>query len=58
MSTVSTPTRPPSTPLAAAVDAFLVMTTTGIAQACILNGKVQQHRQGMTRSYAVALVFL
>jgi uncharacterized membrane protein YozB (DUF420 family) len=34
------------------------MTTTGIAFACILNGKVQQHRQWMTRSYAVALVFL
>ena len=34
------------------------MTTTGIAFAFILKGKVQQHRQWMTRSFAVALVFL
>jgi len=44
--------------MAAAVDAFLLMTTTAIAFAFILNGKVQQHRQWMTRSFAVALVFL
>ncbi len=44
--------------LATAVLAFLWMTTTGIAFAFILKGKVQQHRQWMTRSYAVALVFL
>ena len=44
--------------LAAAVDATLWMTTTGIAFALILKGKVQQHRQWMVRSFAVVLVFL
>ena len=34
------------------------MATTGIAMAFILKGKVQEHRQWMTRSFAVALVFL
>ena len=43
---------------AAATDALLWMLTTGIAFAFILKGKVQQHRQWMTRSFAVALVFL
>jgi uncharacterized membrane protein len=43
---------------AAALDAFLWMLTTGIAFAFILKGKVQHHRQWMTRSLAVALVFL
>lgn len=43
---------------AAALDAVLWMLTTGIAFAFILKGKVQQHRQWMTRSLAVALVFL
>jgi uncharacterized membrane protein len=49
---------PRSFTIAAGVDAFLLMTTTGIAFAFILNGKVQQHRQWMTRSFAVAIVFL
>jgi len=44
--------------VAALVDAILLMTTTGIALAFVLQGKIQQHRQWMTRSYAVALVFL
>ena len=44
--------------LAAVVDAALLMITTGIAFAFILQGKVQQHRQWMTRSFAVALIFL
>src|SRR5260370_6127344 len=44
--------------VAAAVDAILWLVTTGIALAFILNGKVQQHRQWMTRSFAVAIVFL
>jgi uncharacterized membrane protein len=44
--------------VAAAVDATLWMITTAIALAFILKGKVQQHRQWMTRSFAVALVFL
>jgi len=44
--------------IAAGVDATLWMLTTGIAFAFILKGKVQQHRQWMTRSFAVALVFL
>jgi len=44
--------------VAAAVDAILLLVTTTIAFAFILQGKVQQHRQWMTRSFAVALVFL
>jgi uncharacterized membrane protein len=44
--------------MAAAVDALLWMTTAGIASAFILRGNVQLHRQWMTRSFAVALVFL
>lgn len=44
--------------IAAAVDAILWMGTTAIAFVFILQGKVQQHRQWMTRSFAVALVFL
>ncbi len=44
--------------IAGAVDATLWMATTGIAFVFILRGKVQQHRQWMTRSFAVALVFL
>jgi uncharacterized membrane protein len=43
---------------AAAVDATLWITTTAVALAFILKGNVQQHRQWMTRSYAVAIVFL
>ena len=49
---------PRSFSIAALVDAILLMLTTAIAYAFILNGKVQQHRQWMTRSFAVALVFL
>jgi len=49
---------PFSLTLAAGVQATLWMLTTGIALAFILKGKVQQHRQWMTRSFAVALVFL
>jgi len=49
---------PRSFSVAAAVDAILLMTTAGIAFAFIRQGKVQQHRQWMTRSFAVALVFL
>ena len=44
--------------IAAAVDAALLMITTLIAFAFLLKGKVQQHRQWMTRSFAVALVFI
>ena len=43
---------------AAAVDAVLWMVTTGIAMVFVLKGKVQEHQQWMTRSFAVALVFL
>jgi uncharacterized membrane protein len=49
---------PRSFSIAAAVDATLWMTTTGIALVFILRGKVQEHRHWMTRSFAVALVFL
>ena len=49
---------PRSFSVAALADASLWMLTTGIAMWFILNGKVQQHRQWMTRSFAVALIFL
>jgi uncharacterized membrane protein len=49
---------PRSFSIAAAVDATLWMTTTAMAMVFILKGKVQEHRQWMTRSFAVALVFL
>ena len=49
---------PRSFSVAALVDAILLMGTTAIAFVFILNGKVQQHRQWMTRSFAVALVFV
>jgi len=44
--------------IAAGAQAALWMLTTAIAIAFILKGKTQQHRQWMTRSFAVALVFL
>jgi hypothetical protein len=45
--------------IAAAFDGILWILTTGIAFAFILKGKVRQHRQWMTRSFAVApLIFL
>jgi uncharacterized membrane protein len=43
---------------AALTDAAVWMLTTAIAMYFILNGKVQLHRQWMTRSFAVAIVFL
>jgi len=49
---------PRSFTIAAATDAALWMVTTGIAMVFILKGKVQEHRQWMTRSFAIALVFL
>src|SRR5215472_8273410 len=44
--------------MAAAMQATTWVLTTAIALAFILKGNVQQHRQWMTRSFAVALVFL
>src|SRR5579859_7271342 len=44
--------------VAAIVDAVLLMGTTGVALGFILKGKDQQHRRWMTRSFAVAMVFL
>src|SRR6516162_423314 len=44
--------------VAAGVDAVLLMGTTTVALVFILKERVQQHRQWMTRSFAVALVFL
>jgi uncharacterized membrane protein len=49
---------PRSFSVAAAVDAALWMITTGIAMVFVLKAKVQEHRKWMTRSFAVALVFL
>jgi uncharacterized membrane protein len=43
---------------AAFTDAAIWMLTTAIAMYFILKGKVQLHRQWMTRSFAVAIVFL
>ena len=43
---------------AAGTDAALWMLTTAVAIFFILKGKVQQHRQWITRSFAVAIVFL
>jgi uncharacterized membrane protein len=44
--------------IATVVDASLWILTTTIALAFALRGKIQHHRQWMTRSYAVAIVFL
>jgi len=49
---------PRSFSIAGLVDASLWMLTTGTALGLILKGRVDAHRQWMTRSYAVALVFL
>jgi|SRR5579863_9374975 len=49
---------PRSFTVAGAVDAALWMITTVMALVFILKGKVQEHRRWMTRSFAVALVFL
>ncbi len=49
---------PRSFSIAGAVEAALWMVTTGIATVFILRGRVQEHQQWMTRSFAVALVFL
>lgn len=50
--------QPRSFTMAAASDAAVLMLTTAIALFFVLRGNIQQHRQWMTRSYAVALVFL
>ena len=49
---------PRSFTVLAVTDAVMLMLTTGIAFALILKGKAQPHRAWMTRSFAVALVFL
>jgi len=49
---------PRSFSIAATADAVLLMAATTIAFAFILSGNVQKHRQWMTRSFAVALVFI
>jgi uncharacterized membrane protein len=43
--------------VATLVDAVLLTSATALALYFIRNRKIQQHRQWMTRSYAVALVF-
>jgi uncharacterized membrane protein len=48
----------PSFTVASAVDAALLMITTGIGLTFALKRMFPQHRQWMTRSYAVALAFL
>jgi len=49
---------PRSFTMAAIADASMLMLTTGIALFFVLRRNIQQHRQWMTRSYAVAIVFL
>ncbi|HZR55762.1 MAG TPA: DUF2306 domain-containing protein [Terriglobales bacterium] len=49
---------PRSFSVAAAAQATTWIVTTVIALAFILQGKVEQHRRWMTRSFSVALVFL
>jgi len=49
---------PRSFSIATVADMSLWILTTGIAMIFILRGKVQQHRQWMTRSFAVAVIFL
>ncbi len=49
---------PRSFTIAGAVEAALWIITTGTAMVFILKGKVHEHRQWMTRSFAVAIVFL
>lgn len=49
---------PPTFTLAAIVDATLWMSTTAIALVFAMKRMITQHRQWMTRSYAVAIVFL
>lgn len=49
---------PRSFTIATAVDGGLWLLSTGVAMAFILKGKVPQHRQWMTRSFACALIFL
>jgi uncharacterized membrane protein len=49
---------PRSFTISAAVTAALWAMTTGIALAYILKGRTQEHREWMTRSFAVALMFL
>ena len=44
--------------IAAGVDAAVWLFTTSMAMICILGGRIQQHRQWMTRSFACALIFL
>jgi hypothetical protein len=42
----------------AGMDATLWISTTAIAFVCALRGDFQQHKKWMTRSFAIALVFL
>ena len=49
---------PRSFTIAAAVDAALWLLATGIAFWCIRGRRIEQHRQWMTRSFAMAIVFL
>jgi uncharacterized membrane protein len=44
--------------IAAAADASLWIFSTAMAMFFILRGKIQQHRQWMTRSFASAIIFL
>ena len=49
---------PRSFTIAAAVDACLWLLATGMAFWCIRGRRIEQHRQWMTRSFAMAIVFL
>jgi uncharacterized membrane protein len=49
---------PRSFTIATVADAAVWLLATAVAMVFILRGKVQQHRQWMTRSFACALIFL
>lgn len=49
---------PRSFTIATIADAGVWILATAIAMVCILQGKVQLHRQWMTRSFACAIIFL
>ena len=44
--------------IATAVDATILFSTTALGLYFVLRGQIESHRQWMTRSYAIAIVFL
>jgi uncharacterized membrane protein len=48
----------PTLTMASVIQAFGWLTTTATALYCVRNGKIQQHREWMMRSYPFAMVFV